>query len=260
MISYGCGPQPMSSLWRRRKDVISPLGYYPVQVNYSYLKYKLHCPSLWPLLLVAAMVLLTLFSVQARDYFRLDQDLLDTVAQNYGGQAKQRLLDWQSLINNDQSSNDQEKLVKVNAFFNQQEFISDQLLWKDKDYWATPVEFLVQNGGDCEDFSIAKYFTLKKLGVDESKLNLTYAKAVELNQAHMVVTYYGQPNDEPLILDNLIDEIRPASLRPDLLPVFSFNGVGLWLAKERGRGKLVGNSSRYKHWQDLLGRMPEGLN
>jgi predicted transglutaminase-like cysteine proteinase len=206
------------------------------------------------------MVSLTLLNVQARDSFRLDQELLDTVVQNYGGQAKQRLLDWQSLINDDQSSNDLERLQKVNDFFNRQEFISDLLLWKDKDYWATPVEFLAQNGGDCEDFSIAKYFTLKKLGVDENKLNLTYAKAVELNQAHMVVTYYGQPDDEPLILDNLIDEIKPASLRPDLLPVFSFNGIGLWLAKERGRGKLVGNSSRYKNWQDLLGRMPEGLN
>ena len=229
-------------------------------MNYRYPKNKSHCSSLWPLWLVAAMVLLTLLNVQARDSFRLDQELLDTVGQNYGGQAKQRLLDWQSLINDDQSSNDLERLQKVNDFFNRQEFIADLLLWKDKDYWATPVEFLAQNGGDCEDFSIAKYFTLKKLGVDENKLNLTYAKAVELNQAHMVVTYYGQPEAEPLILDNLIDEIKPASLRPDLLPVFSFNGIGLWLAKERGRGKLVGNSSRYKHWQDLLGRMPEGLN
>jgi len=229
-------------------------------VNYRYPKDKSHCFFLWPLWLVAAMVSLTLLNVQARDSFRLDQELLDTVVQNYGGQAKQRLLDWQSLINDDQSSNDLERLQKVNDFFNRQEFISDLLLWKDKDYWATPVEFLAQNGGDCEDFSIAKYFTLKKLGVDENKLNLTYAKAVELNQAHMVVTYYGQPEAEPLILDNLIDEIKPASLRPDLLPVFSFNGIGLWLAKERGRGKLVGNSSRYKHWQDLLGRMPEGLN
>lgn len=229
-------------------------------MNYRYPKDKSHCSSLWPLWLAAAMVSLTLLNVQARDSFRLDQELLDTVVQNYGGQAKQRLLDWQSLINDDQSSNDLERLQKVNDFFNRQEFISDLLLWKDKDYWATPVEFLAQNGGDCEDFSIAKYFTLKKLGVDENKLNLTYAKAVELNQAHMVVTYYEQPEAEPLVLDNLIDEIKPASLRPDLLPVFSFNGIGLWLAKERGRGKLVGNSSRYKHWQDLLGRMPEGLN
>ena len=100
---------------------------------------------------------------------------------------------------------------------------------------------------------------LKKLGIDEDKLNLTYAKAVRLNQAHMVVTYYAQSNADPLILDNLDQTIKPASERSDLLPVFSFNGIGLWLAKERGRGKLVGESSRYKHWQDLQGRMPEGL-
>jgi predicted transglutaminase-like cysteine proteinase len=214
---------------------------------------------LWLVWLVTAVFSLTLLSVQARDNFKLDQQLLNKVEQDYGRQAKQRLLDWQDLINDDQSTNAMEKLVKVNEFFNQQEFISDLLLWKERDYWATPVEFLAQNGGDCEDFSIAKYITLKKLGIDEDKLNLTYAKAVELDQAHMVVTYYAQPGSEPLILDNLNNEIKPASERPDLLPVFSFNGAGLWLAKERGRGKLVGESSRYKHWQDLLGRMPDGL-
>lgn len=229
-------------------------------MNYGYSQSRVYRSHLWPLWLVAAVVALSLMSVQARDSFKLDQGLLDKVEQGYGRQARQRLLDWQNLINDDQSSSDQEKLTKVNDFFNQQQFISDQLLWKDKDYWATPVEFLARNGGDCEDFSIAKYFTLKKLGIDEDKLNLTYAKAIELDQAHMVVTYYGQPDAEPFILDNLENKIKPASERPDLLPVFSFNGTGLWLAKERGRGKLVGSSSRYKHWQDLLGRMPEGLN
>ncbi len=214
---------------------------------------------MWLVWLATAVFSFTLLSVQARDNFKLDQQLLNKVEQDYGRQAKQRLLDWQDLINDDQSTNALEKLVKVNEFFNQQEFISDLLLWKERDYWATPVEFLAQNGGDCEDFSIAKYITLKKLGIDEDKLNLTYAKAVELDQAHMVVTYYAQPGSEPLILDNLNNEIKPASERPDLLPVFSFNGAGLWLAKERGRGKLVGESSRYKHWQDLLGRMPDGL-
>ncbi len=219
----------------------------------------MHRSPLWPVWLVAVIVALTLLKAQARDSFRLDQELLNKVEYSYGKEAKQRLLDWQSLINDDTSTNDLEKLSKVNNFFNQQEFISDLLLWKENDYWATPVEFLTQNGGDCEDFSIAKYFTLKKLGIDEDKLNLTYAKAVKLNQAHMVVTYYAQSNADPLILDNLDQTIKPASERSDLLPVFSFNGIGLWLAKERGRGKLVGESSRYKHWQDLQGRMPEGL-
>jgi predicted transglutaminase-like cysteine proteinase len=178
----------------------------------------------------------------------------------YGIGAKKRLLAWQALIRTDLSETDRDKLEKVNDFFNKIRFVDDRIHWKKKDYWATPVEFLSTNGGDCEDFSLAKYFTLKALGVDESKLNLTYVKALELNQAHMVLTYYATPRAEPLVLDNLIQDIRPASKRRDLLPVYSFNGSGLWLAKVRGKGQRVGDSDRLKLWQDLLKRMPEGLH
>lgn len=200
-----------------------------------------------------------MLSVEARNPFVLDSDMLESVKKKYGIGATTRLIDWQNMINSDQSKNDLEILQKVNDFFNQVKFIDDWLLWKRSDYWATPVEFLVENGGDCEDFSIAKYFTLKKMGVDEEKLNMTYAKALRLNQAHMVVTYYETPGAEPLVLDNLDPEILPASERNDLMPIFSFNGSGLWLAKERSRGRKVGNSDRYKRWMDLLGRMPKGL-
>ncbi len=217
-------------------------------------------PPLWLAVLAAVLVSLMLLNVQAGNPFKLDAHMLKEVEKNYGQQAKQRLIDWQNLINDDRSSSDLEKLQKVNEFFNRVQFIDDLLLWKEKDYWATPVEFLVQNGGDCEDFSIAKYFTLKKMSVDENKLNMTYVKALELNQAHMVVTYYEAPDAEPLVLDNLNPEILFASNRSDLMPVFSFNGSGLWLAKERSRGKKVGNSDRYKRWMDLLQRMPEALN
>ena len=166
---------------------------------------------------------------------------------------------WQKLINTDDSNTDLEKMEKVNKFFNRIEFIADAIHWKKNDYWATPVEFLATNGGDCEDFSLAKYFSLKAMGVEEKKLNMTYVKALKLNQAHMVVTYYPKPGAEPLVLDNLISEIKPASKRQDLLPVYSFNGKGLWLAKARGKGQRIGGSERLKRWQDLLGRMPEGL-
>jgi predicted transglutaminase-like cysteine proteinase len=106
---------------------------------------------------------------------------------------------------------------------------------------------------------LAKYFTLKKMGIAESKLNLTYVTSLTLKQAHMVVTYYESPGAEPLVLDNLVKEIKPASQRSDLLPVYSFNGTGLWLAKARGRGQLVGDSTNLKRWQDLMKRMPEGF-
>ena len=87
------------------------------------------------------------------------------------------------------------------------------------------------------------------------KLSLTYVKALKLNQAHMVVTYYATPDAEPLVLDNLVPDIRAAGRRKDLLPVYSFNGESLWLAKERGRGRLVGDSSRLSLWTDLIERM-----
>ena len=75
----------------------------------------------------------------------------------------------------------------------------------------------------------------------------------------MVLTYYSTPSAEPLILDNLKETIQLASKRTDLLPVYTFNGDGLWLAKERGKGKFVGGSDRLKRWNDLKSRMVTGL-
>ncbi|HDR16065.1 MAG TPA: sulfate adenylyltransferase [Desulfobacteraceae bacterium] len=174
----------------------------------------------------------------------------------YGGDSVDRLLQWQELIHRNDSSTNHEKLEKVNSFFNGLiEFVDDIDLYGVRDYWATPIEFLARGAGDCEDFAIAKFFTLKMMGVKEDKLNITYVKALSYNIHHMVLTYYEEPGAEPLVLDNLVDSIEPAGNRPDLLPIFSFNGTGLWLAKERGRGKSAGSSSRLKAWRDLLQRM-----
>ena len=136
-------------------------------------------------------------------------------------------------------------------------FASDMEVWGVRDYWATPVEFLCRKAGDCEDFAIAKYFTLRAMGVEEEKLNISYVKAIQYRISHMVLTYYSEPDAEPLVLDNLIDAIAPASRRTDLLPVFSFNGSGLWTAKQRGKGLFAGSSSRLKAWQDLQRKMTE---
>ena len=198
--------------------------------------------------------------VLAKDtLFTLDPAVLNAAEEKHGAAARARLLAWQALIQSENSQADITKLEKVNDFFNQFDFVSDPLHWQKKDYWATPIEFLASNGGDCEDFALAKYFTLKKIGVEETKLNMTYVKAWQLNQAHMVVTYYAKPASEPLVLDNLVKKIEPASKRTDLLPVFSFNGSSLWISKERGRGNLIGKSDRLALWNDLLKRMPDSL-
>lgn len=212
-------------------------------------------------ILATIVQLLVVEPVFAKNSLQLiDQETLTKAKKKYGVEAYYRLVKLQDLIRNDTSTNDIQKLKKVNLFFNQLEFISDSLHYQKEDYWATPIELLASGGGDCEDFSLAKYFTLKAMGVAEKKLNLTYVKAVKLNQAHMVMTYFKTPGADPLVLDNLINTIKPASQRVDLLPVYSFNGTGLWLAKQRGRGKYVGRSDRLKRWQELQKRMPKGFN
>jgi len=86
-------------------------------------------------------------------------------------------------------------------------------------------------------------------------MRLTYVKALQLDQAHMVLTYFPSPDAEPLVLDNLVTEIRPSSERTDLLPVYSFNGNGLWLAKRKGMDERVGHSERLSRWQEVIARI-----
>ncbi len=173
----------------------------------------------------------------------------------YGVSAKSRILGWQDLIARNQGLDEQSQLKLVNDFFNQVTYSTDDEIWGKTDYWATPVEMLSINAADCEDYSIAKYFTLREMGVPIEKLRITYVKSLELNQAHMVLAYYERPDAEPLVLDNLIGRIKVASQRQDLAPVYSFNGDGLWLAKSRGRGKRVGRSDRISLWRDLISKM-----
>ena len=189
----------------------------------------------------------------------LSEKMLAGAERKYGADARKRLVAWEQLIAHAQGRPELEKLALVNDFFNGIPFLSDAVHWGREDYWATPAEMLASNGGDCEDFSIAKYFTLAALGVPVDKLKITYVRARMLspgNQAHMVLAYYATPAAIPAVLDNLMPEIRPASLRPDLTPVYSFNGAGLWLARERDDGKPVaGGSGNIGFWRELKARM-----
>jgi predicted transglutaminase-like cysteine proteinase len=192
--------------------------------------------------------------------FTLTRQAITRIEREYGESARERVVHWQELIRSGANLSEMEKLRRVNDFFNGLEFISDIEHWGKKDYWATPLETLVSNGGDCEDFSIAKYFTLQEMGVPAEKMRLTYVKALRLNQAHMVLTYFPSPDEDPLVLDNLEKKIRPAALRDDLQPVYSFNGNGLWLAKARlADSKEVGRADRLAPWRDVIARISSEL-
>lgn len=176
----------------------------------------------------------------------------------YGVEARERVQSWRQLIAANQQQPEVAKLAIANDFFNRLGFEDDSVHWQAEDYWATPIETLATNGGDCEDFSIGKYFTLKELGLPEQCLRLTYAKSLTLDKAHMVLTFQCGVADVPLVLDNLVPEILPSSERNDLLPVYSFNATGLWLAKQQGIGKQIGDPGRVGLWSSLLQRMDGG--
>jgi len=180
-------------------------------------------------------------------------------AERYGEDALARLERWRGVIEEGRTAGAARKRESANDFFNRVPWILDPEHWGKVDYWATPYEMLGTNGGDCEDFSIAKYFSLAAMGVDEERLVITYVRATALDQAHMVLAYYEHPGSDPLILDNYIKEIRPASRRPDLIPVYSFNGDGLWMSVERGKGRRVGTAERLVNWRALLRRMTAEL-
>lgn len=187
----------------------------------------------------------------------IEDSVLVQLEQKHGTAAARRITSWAQLIRDHQNLDDRQKLELVNDFFNRSRFVDDIDLWDVRDYWATPLEFLIQDAGDCEDYAIAKYYTLRALGMDEEKLRITYVTALELDQAHMVLAYYTTAGAVPLLLDNLKPHILPASQRADLQPVYSFNADDLWLARSRTEQLRTGTQNQLGPWQDVLQRIQE---
>ncbi len=187
--------------------------------------------------------------------------LLRQVAAKWGSDAPERLLGWRA-IQLDYSRNRQklppsamvpmDELQGFNMLWNKVPYYSDLEHWGVEDYWATPVETMSSNGGDCEDYSIAKYFSLRELGIPAQNLRITYVRSLKLNTPHMVLAYYPAPDADPYILDNLTGELTPASARADLVPIYSFNDEDLWGA---GASTFKGKSSQIRLWRELLDKM-----
>ncbi|WP_221933234.1 transglutaminase-like cysteine peptidase [Legionella israelensis] len=194
--------------------------------------------------------------VHASPALIISPDKIAQMEKKYKGDVKRRFHAWSNLIKSHKKLPIEKKLSSTNKFFNVFQFQSDAVYKGAGDYWKTPDEFIVDASGDCEDFSIAKYFTLLAMGVPMEKLRITYVKSLRLDQAHMILAYYKTPDAEPLILDNLEPRILPASQRPDLIPVYSFNGDGLWLAKQRERDKYLGQN-RLSKWQRVIERIKQ---
>ncbi|PMR81336.1 transglutaminase-like cysteine peptidase [Halomonas urumqiensis] len=186
--------------------------------------------------------------------------LRETMHQRYGSAGVRVLEDWFDLLGRLAGASLDAKLREVNNFFNRRvRWVDDRQAWGQEDFWATPLETMGNGQGDCEDYAIAKYVTLKQLGVPGQQLRMIYVRArigrSQTTQAHMVLGYYTTPSAEPQILDNLVSSISPASRRSDLDPLFSFNSVGLWAGgSSNSRADPLARLSR---WRSVVVRMQE---
>jgi predicted transglutaminase-like cysteine proteinase len=187
--------------------------------------------------------------------------MAEAVTQRWGAAGTNRLKNWQSMVQEGlrPDNSEAERLTLVNTFFNKNiRFGTDPEVWEQEDYWATPLETLGRGAGDCEDFAIAKYFSLLALGVPEPKLRFVYVRALMQQglalrvEPHMVLAYYKSPGAEPLVLDNLTSIIATASQRSDLTPVYSFNKVGYFNGVLR---TALSMGTRLSRWEDLLLRV-----
>jgi predicted transglutaminase-like cysteine proteinase len=203
---------------------------------------------------VLAALVLAGFAVHA-----LDPDRFVKSAQKYGPTAVANATALQQVMADVGGKDEPARLKAVNDFYNQRlAYREDIDVWGVVDYWASPLEALGKGAGDCEDYAIGKYFTLTTLGVPHARLRLVYVRASIAGApngyvAHMVLAYYPTPDAEPLVLDNLVPDIRLAGQRPDLLPVFSFNAEGLW----QGVGSIRANGdplARLSKWRESLTR------
>ena len=212
-----------------------------------------------------ALVALLLAGQQLRDHYVIEFPKLEQeVKNNFGADKALHVSALETKLHDLENKAVKEQLIGVNAFFDEHiQYATDDIVFKQKDYWATPSELFGHSRGDCEDYAIAKYVALLHLGIDSSKLRLIYVKAKigrsRVTQAHMVLGYYDSPSSDPLVLDSLVSNVLPGSQRTDLIPVFSFNDSGIW---QPGKTSQVSSStSRLSRWRDVIERMKqEGIS
>nr|WP_279347251.1 transglutaminase-like cysteine peptidase [Govania unica] len=122
-----------------------------------------------------------------------------------------------------------EQIVAINHFMNLAPYVTDMVNWGVPDYWATTREFM-QKDGDCEDYAIAKYFSLKALGVPADSMRIVIVEDMNLKTPHAVLAVYeaGADKGVPLILDNQLPGPVKASSILHYKPIYSINESAWW--------------------------------
>ncbi len=155
-------------------------------------------------------------------------------------------------------ADERQHVEQVNVYFNRLARIPDRRLWGQDDYWAVPTEVMRAGGGDCEDLAVAKYFSLRELGIPAGRMRLVYARVLDAKrqriEPHVVLWYRAQQSHEWLVLDSLREDVLPRTQRGDLLPWLTFNETQVARWDVAGVENPLGGTELLKPWHILLAR------
>lgn len=138
------------------------------------------------------------------------------------GCSKQK---WDRFIADTSKLSRTEQVAAVNRFHNQHPYIEDIINWGVRDYWATVPEFFAKNG-DCEDYAISKFISLKRLGFAASSMRIVVLKDMNLGVMHSVLAVYE--GGTIFILDNQIKQVVEHTAIHHYNPIYSINETGWW--------------------------------
>ena len=130
------------------------------------------------------------------------------------------LMAWRAMLKGQAGEDPIAQLQAVNRFVNRWEARTDQENYQKADYWASPMTFL-RRSGDCEDYAILKYMSLRQLGFEAEQLRLVVVRDVLRDLAHAVLAVHVE--DEVFILDNLFQAVLPQRMVSQYLPYYSVN-------------------------------------
>ncbi len=203
------------------------------------------------------LLVLLLFSNSFAYEFNLnqkDKNLIEKSTQK--SFILKRLAKYEEVKNKARNLDINKKLTQINLFINGSLAEFDNASMGIDDYWMTPKEFFIKGHGDCEDYVIAKYFTLLELGVKKENLYPAIVKVQGSASFHLVLLYVEDKNKSPLVLDNLSFKILPFSKRTDLTPKVAFNEIDSYtLTREKFLQKANVDWGKENKWEKLLNRV-----
>ena len=203
------------------------------------------------------LLVLFLFSNSFAYEFKLnqkDKNLIEKSTQK--SFILKRLAKYEEVRNKARNLDINKKLTQINLFINGSLAEFDNASMGIDDYWMTPKEFFIKGHGDCEDYVIAKYFTLLELGVKKENLYPAIVKVQGSASLHLVLLYVEDKNKSPLVLDNLSFKILPFSKRTDLTPIAAFNQIDSYtLTREKFLQKANVDWGKENKWEKLLNRV-----